>query len=154
MLVQYNNSFAISKKPWSVSKAHEVTTDVSMDYPPFIGDYKARVAQGLQGVGAIGPSNFFVPQVNQRGSMGSFLTPPGIRGLGTTTTSSSFGIDTTTSTIDTPIPFIGNIEYNNPLEWVIWGGVAISLATAKGIWKAIIPAGLLFARYELGQISF
>jgi hypothetical protein len=126
MLVQYNNSFAISKKPWSVSKAHEVTTDVSMDYPPFIGDYKARVAQGLQGVGAIGPSNFFVPQVNQRGSMGSFLTPPGIiglRGLGTLSTdltalTTNFGL-TSIETFIQADSFIGGVP-----NWVILGGVA------------------------------
>lgn len=33
---------------------------------------------GLRGMGLLGSSNFYVPQVNQRGSMGSFLVPPGI----------------------------------------------------------------------------
>lgn len=33
---------------------------------------------GLKGMGLLGRSNFYVPQVNKRGSMGQFLVPPGI----------------------------------------------------------------------------
>lgn len=49
---------------------------------------------------------------------------------------------------DTHIPFFGQIDFNNPLEWLFWGGLAVDLIWVSGISKWIIAAGIVTARYE------
>ena len=68
----------------------------------------------------------------------STATPP------TTSTAAGF---------NTGIPYIGTIDFSNPLEIVIWGGVGASVLIAPGWWKLIIPAGLLALRYQMSKIS-
>lgn len=72
---------------------------------------------------------------------------PGSIGTPTPTTTTSTGFNT-------GIPFIGNIDFRNPMEIAIWGGIAASLALAKGPMKIVIPVALLAVRYELGKVSF
>ena len=44
------------------------------------GDYFPSLGLGLSGMGLIGGSSFYVPQVNQPGSMGNFMLPAAIAG--------------------------------------------------------------------------
>jgi hypothetical protein len=55
--------------------------------------------------------------------------------------------------IATGIPGIGTIDYSNPIEIAIFGGVAASVFFAPGIWKIIVPVGLLVLRNQMGQIN-
>jgi hypothetical protein len=48
--------------------------------------------------------------------------------------------------INTPIPFIGSIDFSNPLEWLVWGGVLADLLLVKGDSKWLIAAGLIAGR--------
>jgi hypothetical protein len=52
-----------------------LTAKVLNDFLPSIGGYT-----GISGMGLIGPSSFYTPQVNQNGSMGSFVTPAAVMG--------------------------------------------------------------------------
>jgi hypothetical protein len=54
---------------------------------------------------------------------------------------------------DTHIPYVGKIDFSNPLEIAIWGGVAGSVLLAPGWWKLGIPAALLVLRYQMSKIS-
>ena len=48
---------------------------VLADFFPSVGQY---IPFGLKGMGIIGPSSFYVPQVNQPGSMATFIPPAGL----------------------------------------------------------------------------
>lgn len=52
-----------------------LTAKVLNDFFPSIGSYT-----GISGMGLIGPSSFYTPQVNQMGNMGAFQVPNAIRG--------------------------------------------------------------------------
>lgn len=52
---------------------------------------------------------------------------------------------------DTHIPFVGKIDFNQPMEWLFWGGLAADLILVSGFTKWIIAAGILAARYEYGK---
>jgi hypothetical protein len=49
------------------------------------------------------------------------------------------------------VPIIGTVDFNNPIEWLFWGGLAVDLIWVSGISKWIIAAGILAARYEYGK---
>ena len=49
---------------------------------------------------------------------------------------------------ETYLPFVGKIDFNQPLEWLWFGGLAADLLFVSGISKWIIAAGILAARYE------
>lgn len=53
MLVNAPPTFTVSKKPWSISNAENVTTDVSY-YSPFVSTFKNFVSAGMQGIGIVG----------------------------------------------------------------------------------------------------
>ena len=44
----------------------------------FVPSLAALSPMGLRGMGVLGPSSFYVPQVNQRNSMGNFITPSAV----------------------------------------------------------------------------
>lgn len=52
------------------------------------------------------------------------------------------------------IPLLGCVDPTNPLDLAIVGGAIAGVALAPGIWKAIVPLGLLLLRQQLGKISF
>lgn len=52
-----------------------LTAKILSDFVPSIGHYT-----GISGMGMIGPSSFYTPQVNQNGSMGSFVVPAAVQG--------------------------------------------------------------------------
>ena len=51
MIVPSIDRWKLSAKPYSISHSTDVTTDVSMDYPPFLQRYKNLVMRGMQGLG-------------------------------------------------------------------------------------------------------
>ena len=51
----------------------------------------------------------------------------------------------------TGIPFVETVDFNQPLEWLWWGGLAADLLFVSGISKWVIAAGILAARYEIGK---
>jgi len=53
---------------------------------------------------------------------------------------------------DTGLPIIGKIDFNNPVEWLWWGGLAADLFFVQGASKWIIAAGIVAARYEVGRM--
>jgi len=60
------------------------------DFLPSFGGYT-----GISGMGVIGGSNFYVPQVNRSGSMGSFVLPGAVGGaIGAATVQSRSGMGT------------------------------------------------------------
>jgi len=50
---------------------------------------------------------------------------------------------------DTGLPVIGKIDFNNPIEWVWWSGLAADLLFVSGISKWIIALGIVAARAEV-----
>jgi hypothetical protein len=52
---------------------------------------------------------------------------------------------------DTGLPIIGVINFQEPMEWVFWGGLAATFIFVKGNSKWIIAAGIIAARYEFGK---
>lgn len=52
---------------------------------------------------------------------------------------------------DTHLPVIGKVDFNNPIEWVWWGGLAADLLFVGGVSKWVIAGGILAARYEIGR---
>jgi hypothetical protein len=57
----------------------------------------------------------------------------------------------TLPSFNTHVPFVGTVDLKQPMEWVFWGGMIVDLVFVKGISKWIIAAGIIAARYELGQ---
>lgn len=55
--------------------------------------------------------------------------------------------------IDTHVPFVGKIDFENPMEIVIWGGVGASVLLAPGWWKLGIPLALIAVRYQMSRIN-
>jgi hypothetical protein len=55
--------------------------------------------------------------------------------------------------IDTGLPIIGVIDFQQPMEWVFWGVLVADLIFVKGTSKWIIAAGIIAARYEFGKHS-
>lgn len=55
--------------------------------------------------------------------------------------------------INTGIPLIGVIDPRNPLEWAVFGGMALSLVTMKTPSALIVCGALLALRYGLGKVS-
>lgn len=55
--------------------------------------------------------------------------------------------------LNTHVPGVGSIDFSNPVEIAIWGGVGASVLLAPGYWKVITPAILLILRYQLSKIS-
>lgn len=55
-------------------------------------------------------------------------------------------------TFSLPQP-VGCVDFSNPVEIGIWGAIAAAVAFAPEKWKFIIPAALLFVRYELSKVS-
>lgn len=53
--------------------------------------------------------------------------------------------------IDTRVPFVGVIDFANPVEWLWWGGLALDLMVVNGVAKWIIAAGIITARYQVNQ---
>lgn len=53
----------------------------------------------------------------------------------------------------TGIPGIGDIDFSNPFELAVWGGVAATAIFAKGWWRVILPVGLLYIRYQCKESS-
>lgn len=51
------------------------------------------------------------------------------------------------------IPLVGCVDFKNPLEIAIFGGIVVALFMAKGSWKVIVPVGLLVLRNQLGKMS-
>lgn len=54
---------------------------------------------------------------------------------------------------NTGLPYIGTIDFENPMEMVIWGGAAASILLAPGWWKLGIPVALIAIRYQMGKIN-
>lgn len=52
---------------------------------------------------------------------------------------------------ETGLPIIGTIDFNSPLEWIWWGGLAADLLLISGASKWIIAAGILVARSEVNK---
>ena len=52
---------------------------------------------------------------------------------------------------DTHVPFVGKVNFNSPVEWLFWGGLAFDLFFVSGFSKWIIAAGIIAARYELRE---
>lgn len=67
------------------------------DMFPSIGAY---LPFSLRGMGLIAPSSFFVPQVNQAGSMGQFIRPSGVPGM--------VAVSAGMRGINTPYPYAHN----------------------------------------------
>lgn len=55
---------------------------------------------------------------------------------------------TVQNAFDTHIPFIGTFDYQNPIDMIAAGGVALALFAVDGLTKWIIIAGIIMARYE------
>jgi hypothetical protein len=49
---------------------------------------------------------------------------------------------------DTHIPYIGQFDYQNPVDLFAAGGVLLTLLSVEGLAKWIIIAGIVVARYE------
>lgn len=52
---------------------------------------------------------------------------------------------------NTGLPIIGKIDFNNPLEWIWWGGLAADLLFVEGLSKWVIASGILLARNEVAK---
>jgi hypothetical protein len=50
------------------------------------------------------------------------------------------------------VPLIGCVDPKNPLELLIFGGIALAVFAAPGIWKVAVPAGLLLLRSQLSKV--
>lgn len=52
----------------------------------------------------------------------------------------------------TGLPLIGTVDFNNKMEWVYAGGIVVALfAVQNNLTKALIIAGILAVRYEMGK---
>ena len=52
---------------------------------------------------------------------------------------------------DTHLPIIGKIDFNNPVEWLWWGGLVADIFFVSSPSKWVIAAGIVAARYEIGR---